>query len=297
MKLALLLAVLGQAQTTVGDSQFTGQLGVNTPAPQARFEARMAAEDEYGLFVSSQNGQPLFLVNKLGRAGVGVSSPVAGLDVRGSGGDSDIGLQLRAGNSSSSYSSSQLVFALVSSDTHRHSLRTRHAEGQNIGNSIDFFLWRATNTPSLLGGVRVLSLEGSASASSGTVHVNPFGTGVKELVVSTGTTTGGGTIHAAQVFNPSSRDLKRQIAYLGANDLKQAYEDLKALRHVRFRYKGDSTVRRGLIFEDSPASIKDPSGGLIVNERMANLEMALQHLNNKLIELDRLIEQKERERR
>lgn len=297
MKIALLLIALIRAQTTVGDSVFTGQLGVNTPAPQARFEARMAPEDQYGLFVSSQNGQPLFLVDKLGRVGVGVSAPEAGLDVRGSGADGDIGLQLRAGNSSSTYSSSQLVFALASSDTHRHSIRTRHAEGQNIGNSVDFFLWRTTSAPSELGDVRVLSLEGSAAASSGTVHINPYGQGAVELVVSTTGVTGGGTIHAARVYSPSSRDLKRQIAYLGADELKQAYEDLKALRHVRFRYKGDGKMRRGLLFEESPASIRDPSGGLVVNERVANLEMALQHLHSQLTELDRLIEQKERERR
>jgi hypothetical protein len=79
--------------------------------------------------------------------------------------------------------------------------------------------------------------------------------------------------------------------------LKKAYDDLKSLRHASFRYKGSGAKRRGLIYEDVSDSIKHSSGGLVVNERMANLELALQHLNTKLIELDRLIEQKEREHR
>src|SRR5690349_446486 len=114
----------------------------------------------------------MFIVTTGGKAGVGISAPTALWDVTGSGDNSDIGLQLRSGNSSSTYSSSQIVFVAESSGTYRHSLRSRAVASQALGNSLDFFLWRSTGQPTTMGDLAVMSIQ-AVTASSATVHIRP----------------------------------------------------------------------------------------------------------------------------
>jgi hypothetical protein len=203
------------------------------------------------------------------------------------------------GNSSAPASpSSQIIFAYGSSETFRHSIATRHNPDQNIGNAIDFYLWQDTTQPTALGDVQVLSLEASTSAIACSVHVRPVGEPIYELEVSSGSgITGGGTIRYGSAGSHSMRDLKTDISYLDQAQEKQAYEDIKGLRHARFRYKSrmkkgayiedrNHPIMTGLIYEDSPASIRDPHGSLVVDYRVVNLELALKEVNRKIEEVE-----------
>lgn len=306
MKLLLLLASLAlpaRAQLSAsGDLTITGQTGIGTAVPQARMEIKLSSADVYALKVSSPNGDPLLVVDGAGRMGIGLASPAALLDVNGRGDASDIALQLRAGNSTSSITSSQLVFAYDSSGTYRHSLRTRATAGQDFGNAIDFYLWNTTGSPTALGDAAVLSLQAVPRASTAaSVHVYPStGAPAYELVVSDGLTTGGGTVMAASVSAHSRRALKSDVAYLDADTERRAYDEVKALRHARFRYKAggpSAPLIRGLIYEDAPESVRSaPGKSIIVENRLANMELALKTAHRRIAALEAMILDLEKEK-
>lgn len=299
MKLLLLLAAMAlpaRAQFSAsGDLTITGQTGVGTVVPQARMEIALSSADAYALRISSQNGDPLLVIDNAGKMGIGMSSPGALLDVNGRGDASDIGLQLRSGNSTSSVTSAQIVFAYDSSGTYRNSLRTRHVASQDWGNSIDFYLWNSTGSPTTLGDVAIMSLQSVPRASTAaSVHIYPTtGTPAYELVVSDGLTTGGGTVMAAAVSAHSRRALKSDISYLDEADQRRGYEDVLALRHARFRYKAGgprAPMIRGLIYEDAPASIRsEPGKSIIVESRLVNMELALKTTNRRIAALEAMI--------
>lgn len=295
MKLLLLLASLAlpaRAQFSAsGDLTITGQTGIGTAVPQARMEIKLSSADVYALKVSSPNGDPLLVVDGAGRMGVGLASPGALLDVNGRGDAADIGLQLRAGNSTSSITSSQIVFAYDSSGTYRHSLRTRATASQDWGNAIDFYLWNSTGSPTALGDVNVLSLQAVPRASTAaSVHIMPVGTPAYELVVSDGLTTGGGTVMAASVSAHSLRALKSGISYLDENEGSRAYDEVKALRHARFRYKAKgpaAPLMRGLIYEDAPESVRSaPGRSIVLESRLVNMELALKTARGRIAALE-----------
>ena len=301
--LALVLAfgaTAARAQfSSSGEQNVTGQMGAGTATPQATLDIVTASTDTYGLRVSSRNGSPLFVVDAFGRVGIGAASAGPLVDVTGSGDDGDIGLQLRSGNSSSTYSSSQMVFAYGATGLYPHALVTRAVDGQYLGNDIDFLLWNSTSAPSTIGTEMVLSLQAAPSASSASVHIQPVGTPLYELVVSNGQTTGGGSVMAASVGIHSSRALKTVLATLTDGDADAAYEDVKSLRPARFRYKrrdgGAGPLVRGLIYEDSPASIHDERGqSLVMEARVANMELALAAANRRIKELEKRIPEAER---
>jgi len=318
-KLALLPAILScllpacalAATQSSGDAQVMGQIGVGTAQPQARLEVKISSADAFALKVSSQNGDSLLVLDSRGRLGVGVSSPAAKLDV----GDGAIGLQLRVGNSSMSATSAQIVFAYDSTATFRHSIRTQANPEANLGNSIDFYLWRSTGQPAALGEEHVLSLQSYGTASTAcAVHVRPVGTPEFELEVSSGGgVTGGGTMHRATAETHSMRALKSDIAYMNEAAERRAYEDIKALRHARFRYKALSPtanpnkpiyvenpgqpISRGLIYEDSPESIRGPSKTLVVDYRVMSLELALKEADRRVRALESQISAIEAQRK
>ena len=280
-----------------GNGQITGETGAGTLVPQARLEVRMDPSDAYALKVSSQNGDGLLTIDRTGKVAVGLSNPQSRLDLHGSGNGNEIGLQLRVGNSTSSTSSSQIVFASGSTETFRHSIRTRHTASQNLGNAIDFYLWQSTGQANALGNVNVLSLQASTATYACSVHVRPAGDPVYELEVSSGSgITGGGIIRYASAGQPSVRTIKSDITYLDLSQEAKAYEELKSLRHAQFRYKGDATLRRGLIYEDAPASIQRKGKSLAVDARLLNLEMALKETQRQVLELEALISAIEKKR-
>lgn len=305
MKALLLLAVLAlpaRAQFEVSnDLTITGQTGVGTSVPQAGMEVQLSSVDAYALKVSSQDGTAMLVIDKTGKTGLGLASPDALLDVAGLGSASNLGLQLRSGNSTSAVTSSQIVFAYDSSGTYRHSLRTRATADQNLGNAIDFYLWNSTGSPTALGDLAVMSLQAVPAASTAaSVHIRPVGDPAYELVVSDGLTTGGGTVMAASVSAHSLRELKSDISYLDEAAERRAYDEVKALRHARFRYKAggpNASLVRGLIYEDAPESIRSaPGKSLVVENRIANMELALKASRKRIAVLEGKISELEKEK-
>lgn len=291
--LLLVLALPAHAQFEASnDLTITGQTGIGTAVPQAGLEVKLSTADAYAVKVSSPDGSPLLVIDSAGRMGVGLASPGALLDVTGRGDASDIGLQLRSGNSTSSVTSSQIVFTYDSSGTYRDSLRTRHTPDQNLGNAIDFYLWNSTGSPTTLGSLAVMSLQATPAASTtAAVHIRPVADApAYDLVVSDGQTLGGGSVMAANVSAHSRRAFKNDVAYLDAVAERRAYEEVKALKHARFRYKAWSPQRpsmRGLIYEDAPESIRSEKGkSIVVENRFANLEMALKETRRRRVALE-----------
>ncbi|MBI4422193.1 MAG: hypothetical protein HY554_00605 [Elusimicrobia bacterium] len=280
--LAWLLALPALGATTSGDAQVLGQLATGAEVPTARLEVRLSSSDAYGLLVSSADGRPMLHAGPSGRVAVGVSSPTAALDLRGSADNGDIGLLVRAGNSSGTASSAQFAFS-PSVGLYQHSLRTRATSYGYFGNGIDFYLWRSTAEPATLGASRALSLE-SVDPSTASFHVQPTGAADAQLEVSRGTITGGGYMLSLPIATHSSRARKFQIEPLG--DRGRAYADLLGMRHARFRFKGQSDVLGGLIYEDVPESVTGPGETVVLDYRVLNLVMALQKAHERIRALE-----------
>ena len=285
-----------------GDTQVTGQVGVGTSLPRAQFHVQMSSMDNYALQITSPSGAVLLQVDKAGKLGIGVANPQANIDVAGQGDSGGVGLELRSGNSTSTFLSSQIIFASTAG-AYAHSLRTRAVASQDQINSIDFFLWNSTAQPYALGSLDVLSLTVS-TGSTGSVHVMPVSSApTAELEVSDGNSLGGGTMEYYQSGPPgSSREIKSDIQYYVPEKAAQALEDIKSLRHARYRYKKflpgpslnepilvdnpSAPLRRGLIYEDAPASIQGPHKEIVVDYRVMNLELALQEVDRRIQKLE-----------
>ena len=288
-----LLAPAARADTILtGDWQVTGQVGVGTAIPRARLEVKVSTADAYGVRVSSADGAALMTIQTDGKVAVGSGTAVGRVDIRGTGAGGETGALMRVGNSSSSATSAQVVFASTGAYGYAHAIRTRATAGQNLGNAVDFYIWLDTAQPTAMGTWNALSLAAVPYASTGSVHVNPVGTADVELEVSDGTTTGGGTILRAAAVSPSSRSLKKDIAALGAEGRAKAYADLKSLRHARYRYKtqkAGTPLTTGLIYEDAPESVRGSGRTVVFDARVALLEAALQEAATQIAELERKV--------
>lgn len=277
--LTLLVALAGaaSAQTrTTGDATVTGAMGAGTLMPRAALEVGMQAGDEYALKVSSPDGASLLLLDRSAKAGLGLNPGGARLDVIGRGDAGEVGLELRAGNSTSAVSSAQAAFG-SETGAYRHSIRSRATGAQAERNSLDFYLWTSADAVYALGSTFALSLQSSATANQGGVHVSPTThTATVQLAVSSGTVYAGGIILGYADGAPCFAALKADLRRLGEDERQAAVRDLKALRPAAFRYKGDRQRRQGYVYEEAPASVRGGQGAVVVDERLMNLELALQ---------------------
>lgn len=283
--LLLLLAVPAGAQTTIdSDAWILGAVGVGTTSPGAPLE--VAADDSHAAVfrVSGVDETPFLIVGQDGKVGVS-TTPEAGLDVSGVGDASDIVVQLDAGDLAPETSTYQLTLGYAGGESYRHAIGSKHADSVS-GNAIEFYLWTpGAGGESAIGDQRVLSLVTTSTGAS--VHINPVGTPEYELVVSSGQTTGGGTVSAADIVEPSSRSLKRDIRPLGPEARRRALREIEGLRHRSYRYVGSASRVRGLIYEESPASVRSGGGSLSFSERVVNAELALQALIGRLEALEK----------
>lgn len=137
-------------------------------------------------------------------------------------------------------------------------------------------------------------------AANGFMNILPIGAADVELEVSDGTTVGAGTIHRAASAAHSSRNIKSDIRQLSIIEKQLAYDDVKFLKPVEFRYKvcfandsvtGDclyrrdpkQKLRRGYLFEDAPQSIREERGkAIVIDDRLMNTELAMQIIIEKV---------------
>lgn len=147
----------------------------------------------------------------------------------------------------------------------------------------------------------MLSLQGSTITTVGAlVEVRPANVPGDppnaELEVSNGVTTGGGYILRAEAITSSSSRFKKDISYLTRKDEEQAYKDVAALKPAMFRRKKigkdgvahpdpSAPLERGLIFEETPQSVRGRPGEIILDERLVNAEMALKAAMRRIDEL------------
>jgi hypothetical protein len=268
--------------------------------PRAALEVGMQTDDTYALKVSSVDGTSLLLLDRSAKAGLGVTPGSARLDVSGGADAGEVALELRAGNSTSAATSAQAAFG-GAVGSYRHSIRTSHVGTQSSGNAVDFYLWTSSDAVYALGTSKVMAIQASSGTSMGGLQVDPSTVTVgAELVVSSRTVYGGGVILAGSAVSPPcSASLKADIVALGDADRAKAVLDVLALKPVTFRYRGDpgGQTRTGLILEDTPQSIRSAAGAVVFDERLMNLELALQAARSRIDAVKAEISRLERGRR
>lgn len=285
LALPILFAALNAvAQTrTTGDLTVTGAMGAGNSAPRAALEISMQAADAYALKVSSVDGTSLLLLDRSAKAGLGVTPTGARLDMAGRADVGEVAMELRAGNSTSSLTSAQIAFG-TAEGAYRHNIRTSHVGTQSAGNAVDFHLWTSADAVYALGSSKVMSVQASSGTGMGGLQVDPSTTTVgAELVVSSGTVYAGGVILAGAVVSPPCfAAIKTDIVHLGDEERQGAVRDVLSLNPVSFRYKGDSQRRVGLVLEESPESVRSSRGAVVFDERLMNLELALQAVRSRV---------------
>ncbi|MEP1096057.1 MAG: hypothetical protein ABJG78_13165 [Cyclobacteriaceae bacterium] len=115
---------------------------------------------------SLDDGQYLFrgrdFIVEQGNVGIGTNSPSAKLDILESGGSTgnSSALRLRAGNSSAYAGNNQVLLSYQAGKLYSHAIKTRHHSYEEIGNSIDFYVWQPSDQSSEVGSKHVMSLNG-----------------------------------------------------------------------------------------------------------------------------------------
>lgn len=296
--LFLLCPLSAWSQTRVtNDAMVTGVMGVGTLIPRAALEATMQPSDAYGLKVSSPDGTSLLLLDRQGKAGLGLTPGAARLDISGSADAGQVGLELRAGNSTSSVSGAQVAFG-DAAGAYRHNIRSRATGMQNERESLDFYLWTSSDAAYDLGSSFAMSLQSSATANQAGLHVSPTdATAGDQLVVSSAGVYAGGVILGYADGAPCFAEIKADVRYLGSEERAAAIKDLLSLRPVAFRYKGSGQERQGYIYEETPESLRDGKGAVVVDERLMNLELALQAAQGRIKGLEGELKELEGRRR
>lgn len=297
---ALLSPLRAHTANIAGDAWILGRLLVSTTSATGRFTVVVSTPDHAALqtyMTSFPGGEGISLV-KLGidgRLGISTNS-AARVDISASGDGEDVALYLRNGAAYPSVANPQIAFAKGGSIDYRDSISSVHVDS-TAHNSVDFKVWSPdAGTAAALSTMTVLSLTTISTASGAAFHVRPFGDPTVELVVSNGSMTGGGGIHVANEVSPSSRKIKTDIAYLEDSARLTAYEDIKGLRHVAYRYMRSkrgvmrpdpkARLRHGLLYEDAPASIRGVGFSLNFDQRLLESEMAFQVLARQLERLE-----------
>lgn len=292
--LPLLASKAGAQTAIVGDAWIIGPVMVGTTtAASSRLHVAASSATEVPFQVSGVDLTPFLRVAKDGKVGMSTYS-AANLDVNGAGDSANTALMLQSGNLYQGGTTRvQIAFGQDGTTNRRHSITSVHSDS-TTHNSLNFQIWSPDAGTTSLATMTVLSLVtiSSTAAIEASVHVRPIGAPKHELVVSDGSSTGGGTIHVAAQVSPSSRDWKRDIAYLGPAEEAAAYANERGLKHVSFRYaklKGAhfvrnsrAPIRRGLIYEDSPVEIRGPGETLSLDQRLLETELAFKEFARKL---------------
>lgn len=286
------LVTAGNLFRISSDLRSTGTLLTGFLGTGALFEAQARVENSNVLAISSASAARILAVNNVGNVIIGAHSGLGRLDV-------DRESNLRSGNAATSTNSVQIAFSSDGGVSKRHSMISRH-HSSTAGNSLDLYLWNPlAPSTSAVAAMNLLAIQASTNASGGVLHVRPTGDpglGV-ELIVSNGSAVGGGTIMRAALVSSSSDKLKTNVSRLKPRDQLKAWDDVQALKHARFAYKGEpqgSPLRRGLMFEEAPKSIHGPGRTLSMDARLANVELAIKDAVERLSRMTKRLEELEK---
>lgn len=296
VKKATITVTAGSVTKLSDDLQVDGNLLVGFLGSGAKAEVVAQAQYAYSLRVSSPDGTAMLAVDNANFASIGTAPASGRLTLAGV--SQDTALALRSGNSNAAVTGAELAFGRNGSSNLRHVVYTQHGPVAGL-NKMVFDLWTpASGSSATLGSFPVLALEGSILTLAGALaHVRPAGIADKELVVSDGSTAGAGNVLRWATIQPSASVLKQDIERLGKDEEERAWEDMGALKPAVYRRKKpgpDGTLlddpgaplERGYIFEETPESIRGGPGTLVVNERLANAELALKAAMRRLEELN-----------
>lgn len=180
------------------------------------------------------------------------------------------------------------------SDTGACRIHFGDTEDNNIGAIV---YDHAANNMTLVAGTTSLLVLGQATP--GQVHVAPNGTADAELEVSDGSSIGAGDVHRAASTAHSSRHMKDIVKYYNAADERQCYDDVKALRPMRFTYRvgadphdpqkpgtpnPNGKQHNGYFLDEAPDFIKAAPQihGIVIDDRIMMLEMAMKEVIRKV---------------
>jgi len=108
----------------------------------------------------SINNSRLYAPAGAGNVGVGLTNPIANLDIAGGRGGIDT-LRLLSGVRSDEYDSNQILFSYENTNNYTHAIKSRHHGSQDAGNAIDFYVWDyGTDSGTETGTMQVMSLNG-----------------------------------------------------------------------------------------------------------------------------------------
>ncbi len=257
----------------------------------ARFEVQSAAQNSYTFMISSADAIPLMTATNIGSVGLGVLQPQAILDIGTNG--RPIAMQVRGGGSPASKEGARIAFGFNGSDAMRHVVLTRHGP-HSSDNGIDFMVWNQRLSTEAAANRAALSVQGGETAGKGAVQICPAGLPDAELEVSDGRSLGGGTTRRLEAQTPGfAGAVPREDVQ--ALMRRQAYDDVMALRPAR--YRGATGSGRGLIATEAPQSIQGGNGVVLLDTRVANLELALQESIAKLARLEQRLRDLQRKGR
>ena len=127
--------------------QFDRQYG------RVTFNEDSAADADFRV-ESNNNTHMLFVDGGNNKVGIGVSSPVALVDIGGA--QSDESLMLRSGdNNVAASGGKQILFGFNNSASYAHNIRTRHDSNNQANNTISFYTWQPTQSAGDYGNARI----------------------------------------------------------------------------------------------------------------------------------------------
>jgi hypothetical protein len=220
----------GSVDTIVmnGDVGYNVGLGIYKGGSQ-KWAVYSSNIDTFNIYSTGLNRDVFSILSGSGNVGIGTTTPVAYLDVRGTGNAGSSSLSLRGGNDSSTFTSNQITLGYDNTANYRHAIKTRHHDGDYI-NAIDFYVWKyGTDATGTIGTQHVMTLVqgGAGAADTGRVGIGTTAPAFKLDVNGNGRFTTSGVLPLQVSGNSESFRMINDGAYISwyntANSTRNGY--------------------------------------------------------------------------